>query len=302
MLVKRNNRSKNMADAHSRNHDYHIVDPSPWPLIGGTGALIMAIGGIAYMRYLRDEVFNFAGFDIANPWLFYIGLIIVLYTMYAWWSDTIKEADQGDHTRVVSIHLRYGMIMFIASEVMFFAAWFWAFFDASLFADEAIQVARVEYTGGQWPPLGLEVLDPYHLPLFNTVILLLSGTTVTWAHHALIHNQRGMLKIMLLITVLLGTLFTMVQAYEYVHAPFTFSGSIYGATFFMATGFHGFHVLIGTIFLTVCLLRAMAGHFKPDQHFGFEAAAWYWHFVDVVWLFLFFAVYIWASWGAAIAH
>jgi cytochrome c oxidase subunit 3 len=291
-----------MADAHSRNHDYHIVDPSPWPLIGGTGALIMAIGGIAYMRYLRDEVFNFAGFDIANPWLFYIGLIIVLYTMYAWWSDTIKEADQGDHTRVVSIHLRYGMIMFIASEVMFFAAWFWAFFDASLFADEAIQVARVEYTGGQWPPLGLEVLDPYHLPLFNTVILLLSGTTVTWAHHALIHNQRGMLKIMLLITVLLGTLFTMVQAYEYVHAPFTFSESIYGATFFMATGFHGFHVLIGTIFLTVCLLRAMAGHFKPDQHFGFEAAAWYWHFVDVVWLFLFFAVYIWASWGAAIAH
>lgn len=291
-----------MADAHAKNHDYHIVDPSPWPLIGGVGALTMAIGGVAYMRYLKEESFSFGSLDIANPWLFYIGLIIVLYTMYGWWSDTIKEAHKGDHTKVVSLHLRYGMIMFIASEVMFFVAWFWAFFDASLYANEAIQFARVEYTGGQWPPAGIEILDPYHLPLFNTVILLLSGTTVTWAHHALVHNQRGMLKMMLFITVALGTLFTFVQGYEYAHAPFTFSESIYGATFFMATGFHGFHVLIGTIFLIVCLFRAMAGHFKPEQHFGFEAAAWYWHFVDVVWLFLFFAVYIWGSWGAVAAH
>ncbi len=291
-----------MADAHVKNHDYHIVDPSPWPLIGSIGGLIMALGGVAYMRYLQEESFSFGSVDIANPWLFYIGLIIVLYTMYAWWADTIKEADNGDHTRVVSLHLRYGMIMFIASEVMFFVAWFWAFFDASLFAGEAAQFARAEYTGGHWPPVGIEVLDPYHLPLFNTVILLLSGTTVAWAHHALVHNQRGMLKLMLFITIALGVLFTFVQAYEYAHAPFTFSESIYGATFFMATGFHGFHVLIGTVFLTVCLLRAMAGHFKPEQHFGFEAAAWYWHFVDVVWLFLFFSVYVWASWGAAIAH
>jgi cytochrome c oxidase subunit 3 len=291
-----------MADAHAKNHDYHIVDPSPWPIIGGAGALIMAIGGVAYMRYLREESFNFVGMDIANPWLFYIGLVVVLYTMFAWWSDTITEAHQGDHTKVVSLHLRYGMLMFIASEVMFFVAWFWAFFDASLFPDEAIQAARVEYTGGQWPPKGIEILDPFHLPLFNTVILLLSGTTVTWAHHALIHNQRGMLKLMLLATVVLGTLFSFVQAYEYAHAPFTFSESIYGATFFMATGFHGFHVLVGTIFLIICLLRAIAGHFTPEQHFGFEAAAWYWHFVDVVWLFLFFAVYVWGSWGATAAH
>ena len=291
-----------MADAHTNNHDYHIVDPSPWPLIGGIGALIMAIGGVAYMRYLNEDSFNIAGMDIANPWLFYIGVVIVLYTMYAWWADTIKEADQGDHTQVVSLHLRYGMIMFIASEVMFFVAWFWAFFDASLFANEAIQYSRVEYTGGTWPPTGIEVLDPFHLPLFNTIILLLSGTTVTWAHHSLIHNERGMLKLMLAITVALGIFFTFVQAYEYIHAPFTFKDSIYGATFFMATGFHGFHVLIGTIFLIVCLLRAMAGHFKPEQHFGFEAAAWYWHFVDVVWLFLFFSIYIWASAGATIGH
>ena len=159
------------------------------------------------------------------------------------------------------------------------------------------------YTGGTWPPAGIEVLDPLHLPLFNTIILLLSGTTVTWAHHALIHNERGMLKGMLAITVALGILFSCVQGYEYAVAPFNFKESIYGATFFMATGFHGFHVLVGTIFLLICLFRAMAGHFRPEKHFGFEAAAWYWHFVDVVWLFLFFAIYIWGSWGAPIyAH
>lgn len=291
-----------MSDGHNVNHDYHIVDPSPWPLIGGIGAFTMAIGAIAGMRYLNEDVFMFAGVDLANPWLFYIGVALVLYTMFAWWSDTIKESHAGDHTPVVQMHLRYGMILFISSEVMFFVAWFWAFFDASLFANEAAQYARVEYTGGQWPPAGIEVLDPMHLPLFNTVILLLSGTTVTWAHHALIHNQRGMLKGMLFITVVLGILFSGVQAYEYAHAPFDFKESIYGATFFMATGFHGFHVLVGTIFLLVCLFRAMAGHFKPEKHFGFEAAAWYWHFVDVVWLFLFFSIYIWASWGATLAH
>jgi len=291
-----------MAEAHKANHDYHLVDPSPWPVIGAAGGLLMAIGGVAYMRWLADDRFALAGVDIANPWLFFIGLIIVAYTMFAWWSDTIREAHSGHHTRVVSMHLRYGMMLFIASEVMFFVAWFWAFFDASLFPGEAAQVARTEFTGGHWPPRGVEVLDPFHLPLFNTIILLLSGTTVTWAHHSLIHGERGMLKFMLLVTVLLGILFTSVQAYEYAHAPFAFRESIYGATFFMATGFHGFHVLVGTVFLIVCLLRAMAGHFTPQQHFGFEAAAWYWHFVDVVWLFLFSCIYVWASWGATVAH
>lgn len=291
-----------MADAHKVNHDYHIIDPSPWPFIGSVGGLLMAIGGVAYMRWLSDESFAVGGLELANPWLFFVGLLVVLYTMYAWWADTVKESHQGHHTRVVSLHLRYGMILFIASEVMFFVAWFWAFFDASLFPDEAAQTARMAYTGGVWPPEGIEVLDPLHLPLFNTIILLLSGTTVTWAHHALIHNERGMLKGMLALTVALGILFSYVQFYEYAHAPFDFKDSIYGATFFMATGFHGFHVLVGTIFLIVCLLRAMAGHFTPEKHFGFEAAAWYWHFVDVVWLFLFFAIYIWGSWGAVIAH
>ena len=284
-----------MADAHKVNHDYHIVDPSPWPLIGSIGALITAIGGVAYMRWHTGNDFLIGGLNLANPWLLFIGLAIVIYTMYGWWADTVKEAHAGHHTRVVSLHLRYGMLLFIASEVMFFVAWFWAFFDASLFADETIQFARTAHTGGEWPPQGIEVLDPMHLPLFNTIILLLSGTTVTWAHHALLHNDRGTLNFMLFLTIALGVLFSFIQGYEYAVAPFAFKDSIYGATFFMATGFHGFHVLVGTIFLIVCLVRAMKGHFTPQQHFGFEAAAWYWHFVDVVWLFLFMAIYVWGA-------
>jgi len=287
-----------MADTHAKHHDYHLVDPSPWPFIASIGAFVMAFGGVGYLMYLKGSEFPFFGFNLANPWLFFVGLAIVLYTMYAWWSDTIKEAHEGHHTRVVSLHLRYGMIMFIASEVMFFVAWFWAFFDASLFPGEASQVMRTEFTGGQWPPKGIQVLDPFHLPLYNTIILLLSGTTVTWAHHALLENDRKGLVWGLVLTVLLGILFSFVQAYEYIHAPFQFSQSIYGATFFMATGFHGFHVIIGTIFLLVCLLRAMRGDFTPKQHFGFEAAAWYWHFVDVVWLFLFASIYVWGGFGA----
>ncbi|MGI9364264.1 MAG: cytochrome c oxidase subunit 3 [Rhizobiaceae bacterium] len=287
-----------MADAHTKNHDYHIIDPSPWPLIGSIGGLLMAIGGVVWMQSIQNAEATTMG--MSGPWLFIIGLIVVLYTMYGWWADTIKEAHAGDHTKVVSLHLRYGMIMFIASEVMFFVAWFWAFFDAALFPDEAAQVARLAYTGGQWPPADIAVLDPLHLPLFNTVTLLLSGTTVTWAHHALLEGDRKGLVWGLFLTVVLGLIFTSVQAYEYIVAPFAFKDSIYGATFFMATGFHGFHVLVGTIFLIVCLVRAMQGEFTEKQHFGFEAAAWYWHFVDVVWLFLFVAVYIWGSAGATI--
>ena len=290
-----------MAETHQKNHDYHIIDPSPWPLLASIGAFFLTFGGIGYMRYLHAGSFKVFGVELANPWLFYVGLAIILYTMYAWWADTIKEGNEGHHTPVVSLHLRYGIIMFIASEVMFFVAWFWAYFDVSLYASEAIQASRLAYTGGQWPPVGIEVIDPWHLPLYNTIILLLSGTCVTWAHHAWLNNDRKGLVWGLALTVALGVLFSYVQYYEYVHAPFDFKNSIYGATFFMATGFHGFHVLIGTIFLLVCLIRAMAGGFTAKKHFGFEAAAWYWHFVDVVWLFLFFAIYVWGGWGAPIA-
>ena len=187
------------------------------------------------------------------------------------------------------------MILFIASEVMFFVAWFWAYFSTALFPADAVHVARTELLGGVWPPKGIETFDPWHLPLLNTLILLTSGTTVTWAHHALLHDDRKGLKWGLICTIVLGALFTCVQAYEYGHAAFNFTGHIYGATFFMATGFHGAHVIIGTIFLIVCLLRAYAGHFTPKQHLGFEFAAWYWHFVDVVWLFLFACIYVWGG-------
>ena len=296
-----------MADSHAtKNHDYHLVNPSPWPLIGSIGALVMAIGAVVLMRSLGGG----AGLlGLHGPWLFYVGFLLVLATMALWWRDVINEANGGDHTAVVRLHLRYGMIMFIASEVMFFVAWFWAYFDASLFpapvypinGDTASVVGMVERaaaTGGVWPPKPTAdhtftaTFDPWGLPLVNTLILLLSGTTVTLAHHALLENNRKLLVRGLAITVVLGLLFTALQAYEYGHAAFTYGGHIYGSTFFMATGFHGAHVIIGTIFLAVCLVRAMRGAFTPGQHFGFEAAAWYWHFVDVVWLFLFACIYV----------
>lgn len=277
-----------MADAHAKNHDYHLVDPSPWPAIGAAAAFILAVGAVMWMHG-------------SNPAVALIGFAGVLYTMFMWWRDVVKESHRGDHTDVVSLHLRYGMLLFIASEVMFFVAWFWAFFDASLFSGDAMQAARFEATAGVWPPKGIEVFDPWHLPLINTLILLTSGTTVTWAHHALLNNDRKGLKWGLALTIVLGLLFTTIQAYEYAHAAFAFNrdngGNIYGSTFFMATGFHGFHVIVGTLFLIVCLFRALKGHFRPEKHFGFEAAAWYWHFVDVVWLFLFACIYVWGSAG-----
>jgi cytochrome c oxidase subunit 3 len=269
--------------AATKNHDYHLVDPDPWPIIGATFGGLLVAGAVMWFHANR--------FGVPVMVLGFFGVIV---TMISWWKNTIDEAHTGYHTPVVQLHLRYGMILFIASEVMFFLAWFWAFFDSSLFP------SAVEAVGSQWPPKGIEVLNPWGFPLLNTMILLCSGTTVTWAHHSLIHGDRDGLKKGLACTIALGLLFTCIQAYEYAHAPFAFKGNIYGATFFMATGFHGFHVIVGTIFLTVCLFRAWRGDFTPNQHFGFEAAAWYWHFVDVVWLFLFTSIYVWGGWGAPV--
>ena len=279
-----------MAEANAVNHDYHLVAPSPWPFIGATAVFIMAVGAVMWMKKL--VLLGFA----AGPFLFFVGLIGILYTMFSWWVDVIREATvEGHHTSIVQLHHRYGMILFIASEVMFFVAWFWAYFAVAFYPNHAEMVARIAHTGGHWPPQGIQTFDPWHLPLLNTLILLLSGTTATWAHHALIEGDREGLKQGLWCTVGLGALFTCFQALEYSHAQFAYAGNIYGATFFMATGFHGFHVLIGTIFLGVCLLRAYLGQMSPKQHLGFEFAAWYWHFVDVVWLFLFACIYVWGS-------
>ncbi|TNE61826.1 MAG: cytochrome c oxidase subunit 3 [Alphaproteobacteria bacterium] len=278
-------------------HDFHLVNPSPWPAVGSLAVLIMMIGAVFSMKP-QATLFGIEGASFGH-WMFGLGLLSLLYTMFSWWKDVVKEAEQGDHKPVVRIGLRYGMILFIASEVMFFAAWFWAFFNFSLYPHHPAADISVFWdslgTAGVWPPEGIETFDPWHLPFMNTLILLLSGTTVTWAHHAIMHGDRDGLKKGLWLTVILGAFFTCVQVYEYSHAAFGFAGSVYGATFFMATGFHGFHVLVGTIFLAVCLGRAYKGHFTPDHHFGFEAAAWYWHFVDVVWLFLFICVYIWGG-------
>ncbi len=266
-------------------HPYHLVEPSPWPLVGGVAALALTIGIVLFMH----EV------DTAGV-LAIIGALGIAVTMVYWWRDVVREATfLGFHNPVVQVGMRFGMALFIASEVMFFSAWFWAFFDASLFSGEAIQEARVAFTGGVWPPEGVEVFDAFHLPLVNTIILLSSGATATWAHHGLREGNASQLRLGLIFTIILGISFTAIQAYEYSHAAFGFTDGIYSSTFYMATGFHGAHVIIGTIFLTVCLGRALANHFKPDHHFGFEAAAWYWHFVDVVWLFLFFCIYWWGG-------
>jgi cytochrome c oxidase subunit III len=277
-------------------HDYHLLPPSPWPLVGSISATVMAIGGVIWMKGLFGLPQHF-------PWVFFAGLAGVLYTMFGWWSDVIKESKAGDHTPVVSIGLRYGMIMFIASEVMFFVAWFWIFFEMALFHEHRTlsSIEEVRAAWATWPPAGIETVPAWNLPLVNTLTLLLSGTTVTWAHHALQTGDRKGAKIGLILTVLLGVLFTSIQAYEYHHIlehKYFFGGEgaensgLYGSSFFMATGFHGFHVLIGTIFLLICLIRLMRGGFTPQKHFGFEAAAWYWHFVDVVWLFLFAFIYV----------
>ncbi|MEX0970275.1 MAG: cytochrome c oxidase subunit 3 [Paracoccaceae bacterium] len=265
--------------AHVKNHDYHILKPSILPFLGAVGAFVMLFGAVLWMKG-------------GTPYMFFIGLIAVLYTMYAWWAEVVAESHEGDHTPVVVMGLRYGVILFITSEVMFFFAWFWAFFKNALYPMGPLS----PNVDGIWPPAGIETFDPWHLPLINTLILLCSGAAATWAHHAIAHeNNRKDMVNGLILAVALGVLFTLFQAYEYSHASFAFGNgeSVYGGVFFMATGFHGFHVIIGTIFLAVCLIRALKGHFTPERHVGFEAAAWYWHFVDVVWLFLFVSIYIW---------
>ncbi|MSO74355.1 MAG: cytochrome c oxidase subunit 3 [Alphaproteobacteria bacterium] len=259
---------------HAASHPYHMVKPSPWPVVGAIAGGSLLGGVVLYMHG-------------GHIWLMAIGFALVLATMYLWWRDVIREAAAGDHTGAVTRGLRFGMVLFISSEVMFFAAFFWAFFNGAL--------THQEYLGYQWPPEGFTAIPAWQLPFLNTLILLTSGATVTWAHHGIKHGDRKAGIYGLLVTILLGVSFLGIQGYEYAHAPFSFRGGVFPSTFFMATGFHGFHVTVGVLFLSVCLYRQIRGHFKPDRHIGFEAAAWYWHFVDVVWLFLFIWVYWWGG-------
>ncbi len=273
--------------ASTPSHDYHLVDPSPWPALGALAGFMFMGGFILYLHPSLLGESPTSMLEAWGGWLLLPGSFLLLLTVALWWRDVIAEAHKGDHKPVVQLGLRYGMVLFIFSEVMFFFAFFWAFFNASLFPSEQI--------GGVWPPEGIRPFDAFGLPFTNTVVLLLSGTTATWAHRALIEGDRAGLIKGLSITIALGILFTALQAYEYTHAAFALKDGIYGSTFYMATGFHGFHVIIGTIFLIVCLYRALQGDFTPQQHFGFEAAAWYWQFVDAVWLFLFVCIYWWGA-------
>jgi cytochrome c oxidase subunit 3 len=265
-------------------HPYHIVRPSIWPLIGAIAGGLFAVGMVMYMHGV--EVLGMK----PGLWGPIAGVLSIMLVMFFWWKDVLFEAvEEKAHSEIAMIGMRYGMALFIASEVMFFVAFFWAFFSAALFPTEVI--------GFMWPPEGLHVIPPFELPFLMTMILLLSGCTVTWAHHALVEGKNDEAAKALGITVFLGFFFLCFQVYEYSHAlkSFGFADGIYASTFYMATGFHGFHVFIGTIFLLVCWIRTLKGHFSPERHFGFEAAAWYWHFVDVVWLFLFIAVYWWGN-------
>lgn len=257
------------------NHPFHLVDYSPWPLTGAIGAITTVSGIVKWFHFYDSS-------------LLFLGIFITSLTIYQWWRDISREGTfQGLHTYIVTIGLRWGIILFIISEVFFFISFFWAFFHRRL--SPAIEL------GASWPPTRILAFNPFQIPLLNTAILLASGVTITWAHHSIIENNHSQTTQGLFFTILLGIYFSILQAYEYIEAPFTIADSVYGSTFYIATGFHGLHVLIGTTFLLVCLIRHLNNHFSKNHHFGFEAAAWYWHFVDIVWLFLYISIYWWGG-------
>ena len=256
-------------------HPYHIVDESPWPLYGSIGGLYLTRGIVSW-------------FHLNDTSLFFIGILLLGAVIFQWWRDIRREgAVQGLHRAIVELGLRWGILLFITSEVFFFLRFFWAYFHARLCPN--IEV------GGLWPPAGVLVFNPFEVPLLNTIILVSSGVRVTWAHHALMGGDYNQMTKGLVLTVVLGFYFTLLQGLEYFEARFSFADGVYGSTFFIATGFHGLHVIVGRLFLLVCLVRHLKNEFRASHHFGFEAAAWYWHFVDVVWLFLYLVVYWWGG-------
>lgn len=276
---------KNDHHESHQTHPYHILPLSPYPLIMSMALLMVAIGAVMYMHELHH-----------GGRLLGLGFAVVIATLYCWWRSVVHEGlVEKAHTTAVSHGLRLGMALFIMSEVMFFFAFFFSYFKYWLIPTHIFDFDTLTLVkGGIWPPEGIVAFDPWDIPLLNTIILLLSGCTVTWAHAAVLTGDRKGLVHGLGYTVLLGFIFSCFQAYEYHHATFGLKDGTYAANFYLATGFHGFHVIVGTIFLLVCWIRAMKGQLTPEKHLGFEFAAWYWHFVDVVWLFLFINVY-WLS-------
>lgn len=255
------------------NHPFHLVDKRPWPFTGSIGLITILIGIVIWfkLKYIISII---------------LGIIIILLTIIQWWRDITREATfLGIHTNKVVISIKVGIIIFIVSEVLFFLRFFWAFFHRRL--SPQIEI------GIQWPPIGIIRFNPINIPILNTIILLRSGITITWAHNALIIKNYTKVNQAIILTVILGLYFSILQLYEYIEAPFCISDSVYGSTFFLATGFHGLHVIIGTIFIIVSGIRSIKLHFSKNHHVGFEASAWYWHFVDVVWLFLYARIYWW---------
>jgi len=254
-------------------HPYHLIDPSPWPYIMGCSAFLTTLGSVIYFHY-------------NNKILLFLGLISISSCLYFWLKDVIRESTfQGFHTIATLKGLKMGFLLFIISEVLLFFSFFWAFFHSSL--SPSIEI------GILWPPLGIEPINPFSIPLLNTAILLSSGATVTWSHHSIVSGNRKEALKSLILTIFLGVIFTLFQLFEYFESSFSIADSVYGSTFFIATGFHGFHVFVGTLFLLICLIRLNNYHFTKSHHFGFEAASWYWHFVDIVWLYLFICIYWW---------
>jgi cytochrome c oxidase subunit 3 len=285
------------------NGNYYLPNPSAWPVITSAGVFTLALGFILLMNNIG-----------AGPWLMLAGAALIVYMMVRWFGQVIAESEAGTYNKQVDLSFRWGMAWFIFSEVMFFAAFFGALFYVRMWAVDWLGSTDLLWPGydATWPTAGpkgplpaaadsvpgpnqFSPMGAWGIPAINTLILLTSGVTVTIAHWGLLKGKRSQLVVWLFLTVALGLTFLALQAYEYAHAyselGLTLKTGIYGATFFMLTGFHGFHVTIGTLMLMVILGRALKGHFRPDHHFAFEAVAWYWHFVDVVWLFLFIFVY-----------
>jgi len=268
-----------MSSRTTSHHPFHIVNPSPWPRLTAFAAFFI-VTGLTLTRH------SFAG----GSTLFFLGFVAVVLFASLWWRDIVREATyEGHHTLAVQHGLRFGRILFIVSEVRLFFAFFWAYFHVSLNPAPSL--------GAVWPPIGIEARSPWAIPLLNTALLLTSGAALTWSHAALLGGFRLEAITGLIVTLILATVFTALQVFEYLNASFSISDSVFGSTFYRLTGLHGFHVIIGTLFLGVALYRLVRGHYTISNHIGYEAGAWYWHFVDVVWLGLYLAVYVWGNGG-----